>query len=186
MKNRNLDHKDHWQTPPEFKAKLNKKYNFDFDPCPLEAYFDGLIIPWGKSNFVNPPYSQNLKDKFVHKALKESKKGKLCVMLLPVSTSTILFKDVIEPNITKPVHFEKGRLPFIGINSKGQCVNYHLIQEVPDFSIIKHEGKLIPKYIKGAGQHDSMIVIFDGRSIFIRLFKFILNTFTRIFGLIKN
>lgn len=35
MKNRNLNHSDNWATPKEFYDKLNKEFNFDFDPCPL-------------------------------------------------------------------------------------------------------------------------------------------------------
>jgi hypothetical protein len=49
-------------------------------------------------NFINPPYSRKLKEAFIRKALEESKKGKTCVLLLPVSTSTAIFHDVILPN----------------------------------------------------------------------------------------
>ena len=77
MKNRNLDHKDDWATPPDFYSKLNEEFNFDFDPCPLNhdiTLWDGLEIPWGKVNFINPPYSRKLKEAFVSKAVEESKK----------------------------------------------------------------------------------------------------------------
>lgn len=30
-----------WKTPEEFYKKLNKKFNFDFDPCPKENYTRG-------------------------------------------------------------------------------------------------------------------------------------------------
>ena len=126
MKNRNLDHSDNWATPKEFYDKLNQEFNFDFDPCPLNLgeitpENDGLLIEWGLSNFVNPPYSRELKEKFVIKAIEESKKGKLCVMLLPVSTSTKLFHDHILPN-QKEIRFIKGRIKFLGINTKGEYV----------------------------------------------------------------
>ena len=98
MKNRNLNNHDNWATPKELYDKLHKEFKFDFDPCPLFADVDGLEIEWGEVNFVNPPYSRKLKDAFVKKAIQESKKGKLCVMLLPVSTSTVLFHDYIKPN----------------------------------------------------------------------------------------
>lgn len=97
MKNRNLNHKDDWSTPGNLLDKLNKEFNFDFDPCPLHSDFDGLTANWGRSNFVNPPYSLKLKTAFVKKAIEESKLGKTCVMLLPVSTSTVLFHDYILP-----------------------------------------------------------------------------------------
>tara|TARA_R100000808_G_C2127339_1_gene137326 strand:- start:848 stop:1279 length:432 start_codon:yes stop_codon:yes gene_type:complete len=135
MKNRNLNHSDHWETPHELYDKLNEEFNFDFDPCPLYADFDGLDIEWGKSNFINPPYSRPLKDAFVKKAIEESKQGKLCVCLLPVSTSTVLFQDYILPN-AQDIRFIRGRVKFKGINTFGEYT------ETKD------------------GMHDSMIVIF--------------------------
>ena len=57
-------------------------------------------------------------------------------MLLPVSTSTKLFHNYILPN-AKEIRFIKGRIKFIGINTKGELVN------------------------NKSPMHDSMIVIFD-------------------------
>lgn len=122
MKNRNLIHSDNWATPKGLYDKLKAEFNFDFDPCPLHSEFDGLQSEWGKSNFINPPYSRKLKEAFVKKAIEESKKGKLCVMLLPVSTSTVLFHEFIQPN-AKEIRFIKGRVKFEGINTKGILVN---------------------------------------------------------------
>lgn len=141
MKNRNLEHKDDWATPKKFYEELNNEFNFDFDPCPYmhnTDEWDGLKIEWGVRNFINPPYSKTLKESFVKKAIEESKKGKLCVMLLPVSTSTKLFHEHILPN-QKEIRFIKGRLKFSGVNTKGEYVT-----DKP-------------------GMHDSMVVIFDGR-----------------------
>lgn len=135
MKNRNLPHSDDWATPKDLYDKLNKEFNFDFDPCPLHSKFDGLKIEWGKCNFINPPYSQRLKTAFVLKAIEEGSKGKTCVMLLPVSTSTKLFHRHIDPN-AKEIRFLEGRVRFLGINTKGEYVT------------------------NKAPMHDSMIVIF--------------------------
>tara|TARA_R100001132_G_C3233791_1_gene67301 strand:- start:139 stop:561 length:423 start_codon:yes stop_codon:yes gene_type:complete len=137
MKNRNLNNVDDWQTPSYIYDPLNKEFNFDFDPCPLQhdlSKWNGLIIDWGQSNFINPPYSRKLKEAFVLKAIKESKKGNLCVMLLPVSTSTKLFHDHILPN-KKEIRFIKKRIKFIGVNTFGE------------------------KVTDKCGMHDSMIVI---------------------------
>lgn len=141
MKNRNLKHSDNWATPKEFYDKLNVEFLFDFDPCPLNTNDitpdnDGLLIEWGKKNYINPPYNRKLKESFVIKAINESKKGNICVMLLPVSTSTKLFHNYILPN-AKEIRFIKGRIKFIGINTKGELVN------------------------NKSPMHDSMIVIFD-------------------------
>ena len=140
MKNRNLVHSNNWSTPKDFYDKLDQEFNFDFDPCPLcfkeiTPDIDGLLIDWGGSNFVNPPYSRELKEKFVLKAIQESEKGKLCVMLLPVSTSTKLFHDHILPN-AKEIRFVKGRIKFLGTNTKGEYVT------------------------NKAPMHDSMIIVF--------------------------
>ena len=137
MKNRsneNGSNNDNWQTPQDLYSKLNEEFNFDFDPCPINSTFDGLIIEWGKSNFINPPYSRALKEAFIRKAYEESKKGNLCVLLLPVSTSTKIFHTVIYPNAE--IRFLKGRIKFRGYNSKGAWVK------------------------NKSGQHDSMLVIF--------------------------
>lgn len=126
---------DDWKTPNDFYKKLDEVYHFDFDPCPYQADFDGLEIEWGGANFINPPYSRKLKEAFVKKALQESRKGKTCVLLLPVSTSTALFHEVILPN-AKKIEFIRGRLKF----------------EQKDKNGVFHA--------KGCGQHDSMIVVF--------------------------
>jgi len=153
MKNRNLDHSDNWATPDYFYNELNEEFNFDFDPCPYntgELDFDGLIVDWGERNFVNPPYSQKLKESFVLKAIEESKKGKLCVMLLPVSTSTKLFHDHIKPN-AKEIRFVRGRIKFIGINAKVEYVNWDYWKRCAPIGV---------KQVSNSGMHDSMIVIF--------------------------
>jgi phage N-6-adenine-methyltransferase len=136
MKNRNLEHSDHWATPKDFYEELNKEFGFDYDPCPLHAEFDGLTIDWGQKNFINPPYSRKLKEAFVKKAITEAEQGKLCVMLLPVSTSTKLFHDYILPN-AQDIRFVRGRIKFEGINTFGE------------FTKTK------------SPMHDSMVVIFD-------------------------
>ena len=59
-------------------------------------------------------------------------------MLLPVSTSTKIFHNVILPNATE-IRFVKGRLKFSGVNTFGEFVS------------------------NKPAMHDSMIVIFDYR-----------------------
>jgi len=121
VKNRNLKHSDNWETPGWLYDELDAEFGFDFDPCPIcfdeiTPEKDGLLIAWGKRNFVNPPYSRKLKDAFVKRAVDVANDGNLCVCLLPVSTSTILFHDVIQPN-AKDIRFIRGRLIFKGVNT---------------------------------------------------------------------
>jgi len=140
MKNRNLNHKDDWETPDSLLLELRKEFGEFFDPCPLHndiKIWDGLKRDWMKLNYINPPYSRKLKEAFIRKAFEESRKGKTCIMLLPVSTSTKIFHEVIYSNAE--IRFLKGRVKFRGVNTKGELV----------------ENK--------CGMHDSMIVIFRGK-----------------------
>ncbi len=149
MRKIHINNDDNYATPPELYEELNKRFNFDFDPCPYnenKIEFDGLTVEWGESNFVNPPYSQKLKEAFVIKGIEESKKGKVCVFLIPVSTSTKLFHEHIKPNAIE-INFLKGRIKFGKINEQG---NFYI-------PLNKH-GK------ESSGTKDSMIVVFDGRS----------------------
>ena len=136
MKNRNLNHKDDWATPVELYDSLDKEFNFNFDPCPLHSSFNGLEIEWSERNFINPPYSRMLKEAFIRKAFEQSQKGRLSVMLLPVSTSTKIFHEVIYPNAE--IRFLKGRVKFKGVNTFGELVDTK------------------------CGMFDSMVVIFRG------------------------
>ena len=118
MKNKGLFSSldQNWTTPKDFYNGLNKEFSFDFDPCPNNPNFNGLEIEWGKSNYINPPYKTKLQDAFVKKAVEESNKGKICVMLLPARTGTKRFHELILPN-AQEIRFLKDRLCF-GDNKK--------------------------------------------------------------------
>lgn len=147
MKGRDgIEASDNWATPRWLYEKLDAIFNFDFDPCPLNADFDGLKVEWGFSNYVNPPYSRILKPKFIQRAYEEYKKGKTCVLLIPAATGTKQFHELLLPGAKvgsiddlessgKQILFFKGRLSFEGVNSKGEFVS------------------------KNKGKHDSMLVI---------------------------
>lgn len=145
MKNRNLPRDDNWATPLNLYNPLHEEFKFDFDPCPYcegPICRNGLNITWGMSNFVNPPYSNQLKTAFVFKALEQFKLGKTCVLLLPVSTSTVLFHEYIYPNAE--IRFIKGRVKFEKIRLDGTRIK--------------------PPY---GPMHDSMIVIFRGNNALV-------------------
>lgn len=97
-----------WKTPKALYAELNKEFNFTFDPCPTDPCFDGLSIEWGQSNFVNPPYGQEI-PKWIKKGYEESQKGKLVVFLIPSRTDTRWWHDYV---MKGEIRFIKGRLHF--------------------------------------------------------------------------
>jgi len=81
----------YWLTPPKVYKKLDEEFHFDFDPCPYPKVNNGLVIPWGKMNYVNPPFRK--KDgfgagptAFVRKAIEESTKGNSSFIVLPVQS----------------------------------------------------------------------------------------------------
>ena len=108
---------DDWETPEYLLQQIREEFGDFFDPCPLKSNFDGFSITWVGVNYINPPYNQKLKEAFIRKAFEESKKGKVCVMLLPASTDTKIFHEVILPNAE--IRFIKGRVKFKGYNTKG-------------------------------------------------------------------
>lgn len=103
---------DKWITPKDLYDELNKEFNFNFDPCPIdynENSPNGLNIEWGSSTFCNPPYS--LVKEFIKKAYDEWKKGKKIVMLINVITDTKAFHEYIYNQAE--IRFIKGRVKFI-------------------------------------------------------------------------
>jgi hypothetical protein len=83
----------YWITPPDILLKLDKEFDFDCDPCPFPLPYPGynsLHLPWGQSNYVNPPYRRDDgvdgrgRSAFAYKAIDEHKHGKQSVLILPV------------------------------------------------------------------------------------------------------
>ena len=56
---------------------IEKLFHIEFkNVLENEILNEGLKIEWGESNFVNPPYTQKLKEGFIKKGVEEMKKGK--------------------------------------------------------------------------------------------------------------
>lgn len=106
---------NNWETPKSYYNKLNKEFNFNYDPCPLNCKEDGLNKDWGTITFVNPPYGREI-GKWVKKSYEESLKGKIIVMLMPVRTDTNYFHNYILGK--SEIRFIKGRLKFKGFSKK--------------------------------------------------------------------
>ena len=101
----------HWRTPQGLYEKLNKEFNFNFDPCPYtdKPEFDGLSIEWGKRTFCNPPYGREI-GKWIAKGYEEWQKGKIVVFLIPSRTDTIWWHKFIMK--ATEIRFIEGRLKF--------------------------------------------------------------------------
>lgn len=100
------------KTPTGFYRQLDEEFLFNFDPCPLNAGFNGLECKWGKRCYINPPYGKAIRG-WLEKALVEIEKGntELAVFLLPAYTDVKWFHEVVLPK-AEEVRFIKGRLKF--------------------------------------------------------------------------
>ena len=123
--------KDDWETPADLFKELDEEFKFTLDAAAsddnhkLPRYYtaktDGLVQSWaGERVFCNPPYSRKTKNNpgqeaWIRKALAESQKGALVVMLIPSRTDTSAFHECILPYAE--IRFLKGRLRF---EDKGQ------------------------------------------------------------------
>jgi len=137
---------DHWSTPQYVYDYLDDAYFHGrdfFDPCPLqfEVKNDGLIIDWGPINYINPPYQRVGKEAFIRKSYEEFKKGKLCIMLIPATTETEIFHDIIVPNAR--VELIRRRIKFRGYNSRGEYVTNKTGQTGSMFVVFGKEYKPI-------------------------------------------
>lgn len=98
-----------WQTPKAAYQILDAEFAFDFDPCPHNPTFDGLLVEWGKSNFVNPPYGRQL-IKWMAKGFRQWSQGRTVVFLVPSRTDTRWWHDYCMQ--ASEIRFIKGRLRF--------------------------------------------------------------------------
>lgn len=98
-----------WKTPKVVYQILDAEFHFDFDPCPSNPQFDGLVIEWGDCNFCNPPYGSEI-SKWIEKGYSEYLKGKTVVFLIPSRTDTEYWHKYIMK--ADEIRFIKGRLKF--------------------------------------------------------------------------
>lgn len=130
---------DHVETPEDLYNSLNDEFHFDFDPCPFKADFDGLQIDWGKSNYVNPPYS-NIQS-FMKKAVEEMKKGNLTVFLIPLRMGSRYWERLVIPYASE-VRPIAGYIKFKGYEKiRGLNIPIGLVVYDPKAYAAKFKGK---------------------------------------------
>ena len=121
--NKNGSNINDWETPDYIKKYIIDTYGEYFDPCPIHhdiTEWNGLDVEWKPINYINPPYSRKLKEAFIVKALEESRKQAVCILLIPANTDTRIFHDVIVPNAV--IKLIDKRIKFKGVNTKGEYV----------------------------------------------------------------
>ncbi len=131
------------QTQDLIKDMVREDYGEFFDPCPLKSKFDGLKIEWKNVNFINPPYNLRDKTSFVNKAILESKKGKICILLIPSATDTELFLKIWEHSHT--IFLIHKRVKFKGYNSKGEYVTDKSGQSGSILAVIRQRNSESPE-----------------------------------------
>lgn len=104
-------------TPPELLEAITQRYGIDHDPCPLHGHLngpDGLdrSIPWGKSNYINPPYLEAGITGFVDRAIEEMGRGNNSYFLMPMRAHLRYFKKAMQ-NCTGVLYFHTG-VKFVG------------------------------------------------------------------------
>lgn len=99
----------HWATPTELYAELDKEFGFTMDPCPLQSLSqDGLKRSWrGERVYCNPPYGRGIGE-----WLAKAEEAELAVFLLPSRTDTKWWHE--HAMKATEIRFLKGRLKFGG------------------------------------------------------------------------
>lgn len=99
-------------TPQNVLDVIREEFGKDvFDPCPYERpEWDGLEVPWGKVNYVNPPFKGA--KKWMFKAVKETReRGSTTAFFFPNRTNARFWQQTVWPyanehrSITGPIRF---------------------------------------------------------------------------------
>lgn len=73
-----------------------------YDPCPAgtpfkaPCFFNSLYGDWEKLNYLNCPYEVKTLEKFVYKAIEQSLKGNVTIMLCPSKTDQEWFHVLVD------------------------------------------------------------------------------------------
>jgi site-specific DNA-methyltransferase (adenine-specific) len=122
--------KEDWQTPPEIFNPLHEKYNFTIDgaanaknhllPKYWSKEYSAFKGTWaGERIWINPPYGRKYPEwvEFAfRKCMSKTDSPEFVCMLIPASTDTKLFHNIIwaaYKNNFLDLKFSKGRIHFI-------------------------------------------------------------------------
>ncbi len=107
-------------TPEPLKRAIWERYDIDHDPCPLDGHLtgpDGLDrnLPWGKRNYINPPYVKAGIEAFVKRAIEEMARGNDSFFLMPFRASLLYYHEAMQH--CTGIRFLGRNIKFEGYNS---------------------------------------------------------------------
>lgn len=123
-----VNHK--WETQDEIYQELNKEFHFDFDPCPPNPTFNGLVVNWGNVSFCNPPYGREI-SKWIQKGYQQYLHGKTVVFLIPSRTDTQWWHKYVMK--ATEIRFIEGRLRFKGAKHNAPFPSCIVVFRADDF-----------------------------------------------------
>ena len=113
-----------WGTPPEVFEPLDAEFHFTLDVCATAEnakcarYFteeeDGLTQDWDGVCWMNPPYGE-FTDKWMRKAMEESRKGATVVCLVASRTGSRRWHKYAMK--ADAIVYLQGRVKFVGAKS---------------------------------------------------------------------
>lgn len=144
-------------TPSYLYDYLHQKYSFDFDPCPLDSKEDLLNKDWGKTTYVNPPYSR-VRD-WVKRGVEwcREEDGRTVVFLIPYRGHSKYWREWVFPYaknikcLTKQIVFDGYQANFpvpltIVVFTTQSCRERRKEKVVVTKSIIKKRTKATIRY----------------------------------------
>src|SRR6266446_3350837 len=121
-----------WGTPQYLFDSLSDEFGgFILDVCATDEnakcprYYselqDGLLQPWSRLNWMNPPYGKSIA-RWIKRAYDETQRGNITVALLPARTDTAYFHQYIYGK--HEIRFIKGRLKFEGLTKSANSAPF--------------------------------------------------------------
>lgn len=104
---------DYWRTPPWLRGRIARcATNQLMDPCPPHPEVNGLSTAWGRSVFVNPPYSKGQLQLWSAKAYAEYTTGETEEVYWLINSGSTLNRILIKEQACAQIDLHR-RVSFI-------------------------------------------------------------------------